>query len=99
MVNVMVSGETNKAEIIKGFILNGLDEEKKRFEYTLSETQRVLREYEAKYKISTVDFLKEFKNGEIEENEDTFSWESESCIEKELKEKLALFSSIEICQS
>jgi hypothetical protein len=43
--------------------------------------------------------LEKFKKGEIQENDETFSWWAETRLIKELEEKLKTLEGIEICQA
>jgi hypothetical protein len=82
----------------KKIVTDGILEERKKIDYALEKTTRIIKRYEEEYKISSEVFLKRFKKGEIEENDDTFSWWAELKASKELEDKLLMVDTIEICQ-
>ena len=82
----------------KRIVSDGILEEKKKIDYALEKTTRIIKGYEEEYKMSSEEFLKRFKKGEIEEDNDTFSWWAELKVSKELEEKLLMVDTIEICQ-
>lgn len=82
----------------KKIVADGIIEEKKKIDYALEKTNRIIKGYEEEYKMSSEDFLKRFKKGEIEEDNDTFTWWAELKVSKELEEKLLMVDTIEICQ-
>ena len=82
----------------KRIVSDGILEEKKKIDYALEKTTRIIKGYEEDYKMSSEEFLKRFKKGEIEEDNDTFSWWAELKVSKELEEKLLMVDTIEICQ-
>ncbi|MDQ1349798.1 MAG: hypothetical protein QG657_99 [Acidobacteriota bacterium] len=82
----------------KKIVSDGIIEEKKKIDYALEKTNRIIKGYEEEYKMSSEDFLKRFKKGEIEEDNDTFTWWAELKVSKELEEKLLMVDTIEICQ-
>ena len=82
----------------KKIISDGILEEKKKIDFALEKTIRIIKRYEEEYKMSSEDFLKGFRNGEIEEDDDTFTWWAELKVSKELEEKLLMIDTIEICQ-
>lgn len=98
MVTLNIKTVSGEVETIKKFLVDGLDEEKKRLEYALELTQKNLKDFEKKFGMSTDMFLEKFKTGEIKENDETFEWWSEKKIVDELREKLRTITSIEICQ-
>jgi hypothetical protein len=97
MINVLISGEPSKKETLKELMILGLNEEKKKIKYALEKTLKIIDNYEKTYGISTALFLEKFKNGEIEEDNNTFSWQAESKIANELEQKIKMFSDDEIC--
>ncbi len=82
----------------KRIVSDGILEEKKKIDYALEKSTRIIKRYEEEYKMSSEEFLKRFKRGEIEEDNDTFSWWAELKVSKELEEKLLMVDTIEICQ-
>jgi hypothetical protein len=82
----------------KKIVSDGILEEKKKIGYALEKTTGIIKRYEEEYKMSSEEFLKRFKRGEIEEDNDTFSWWAELKVRKELEEKLLMVDTIEICQ-
>lgn len=48
--------------------------------------------------MSSAAFIEKFKNGEIEENDDTFNWWAEYKLRSELSQKIKTIEDIEICQ-
>ena len=82
----------------KRIVSDGILEEKKKIDYALEKTAKIIKKYEEKYKMPSEEFLKRFKRGEIEEDNDTFSWWAELKVSKELEEKILMVDTIEICQ-
>ncbi len=97
ILRLSVKSKYGESELVKGLILNAITEEKKRLEYALKVSLKAIKEYETKYGLSTPVFLEKFKKGEIQENDDTFSWWAETRLIKELEEKLKTLEGIEIC--
>ncbi len=85
-------------ETVKGLLSEGLNEEKRKIEFALKISNSKIKEYEGKYGISTTAFIEKFGKGEIDENDETFEWWSETKLADELKEKLETIENIEICQ-
>ena len=90
-----LSGET---DTIKKLLTNGLEEERRRMKFVLDLSDSTIRNYEEKYHMSSADFIEKFKNGEIEESDDTFNWWAEYKLRSELSEKIKTIEDIEICQ-
>ncbi|HLP47059.1 MAG TPA: hypothetical protein VK469_13995 [Candidatus Kapabacteria bacterium] len=84
--------------LFKRIVSDGILEEKKKIDYALEKTARIIKRYEDEYKMSSEEFLTRFKKGEIEEDNDTFSWWAELKVSKELEDKLLMVETIEICQ-
>lgn len=75
-------------ELVKNFIINGFEEQKKKLQYTLMLTNKIILKFEKKFGITTSEFLQKFMSGEIEENSETFEWWAESKLLKELQKKI-----------
>lgn len=82
----------------KKIVADGIQEEKKKIDYALEKTARIIKRYEEEYKMTSEDFLTRFSKGEIEEDDETFTWWAELKVSKELEEKLLMVDMIEICQ-
>jgi len=82
----------------KRIVSDGILEEKKKLDYALEKTTSIIKGYEEAFQMSSEEFLQRFKKGEIEENNDTFSWWAELKVNKELEEKILMVDMIEICQ-
>lgn len=82
----------------KKIVADGIQEEKKKIDYALEKTARIIKRYEEEYKMTSEDFLTRFSKGEIEEDDETFTWWAELKVSKELEEKLLMVDTIEICQ-
>jgi len=98
MVTLNIKTVSGEVETIKKFLVDGLDEEKKRLEYALELIQKKLKNFEKKFGMFTDMFLAKFKTGEINEDGETFEWWSDKKIVDELMEKLRAITGIEICQ-
>ena len=48
--------------------------------------------------MSSADFIEKFKNGEIEENDDTFNWWAEYKLRSEFSQKIKTIEDIKIRQ-
>jgi len=82
----------------KKIVADGIQEEKKKIDYALEKTARIIKRYEEEYKMTSEDFLTRFSKGEMEEDDETFTWWAELKVSKELEEKLLMVDTIEICQ-
>lgn len=98
MATFNVRSRTGEDEILKSLIIDGINEERKKIEYALSISTAIIREKENSFKITSADFLVKFKEGRIEENEDTFQWWAELKLTDTLKKQLATLADVEICQ-
>lgn len=74
MVTISVKSVSGEKETVKKFILDGLNEEKRRIEFALETTTSTIKKFEKLYGISTSIFIDKFKKGDIEENDETFGW-------------------------
>jgi hypothetical protein len=74
----------------KKIVVDGLSEERKKIDYALEKTNRIIKRYEDEYKMSSEEFLKRFKKDEIAEDDDTFTWWAELKVSKELEQKLVM---------
>ena len=82
----------------KKIVSDGILWERKKIEYALGKTYKIIKKYEDEHKMSSKEFLKRFHKGEIEENADIFEWWAELKVTKELEDKLHIVESIEVCQ-
>lgn len=99
MVTLNVKSASGELDTVRGLLAEGLDEEKRRIRYATEVSASKIKKYEEKYGISTKTFLEKFKNKEIEEDEDTFTWWAEERLLTELNQKLSIIENITICQS
>lgn len=98
MATLNIKSTSGETDTIKKLLTNGLEEEKRRIKFALDLSDSTIRNYEEKYHMSSADFIKKFKNGEIEENDDTFNWWAEYKLKSELSQKIKTIEDIEICQ-
>ncbi|UCH97228.1 MAG: hypothetical protein JSV88_10360, partial [Candidatus Aminicenantes bacterium] len=82
----------------KKVVSDGILEERKKIKYALEKTNRIIKKYEKKHRMTSEKFLQDFQKGEIQENNDTFEWWAELKVSRELEEKLQMVETIEICQ-
>lgn len=82
----------------KKIVSDGISGERKRIEYALAKTYKLIKMHEKEQRMSSEEFLQRFRDGEIEENGDIFEWWAELKVSKELEEKLHIVENIEICQ-
>lgn len=80
----------------KKIITDGISEERKKIDYALEKTNRIIKKFEEEYSMSSEEFLKRFKKAEIEEDDDTFTWWAELKVSKELEQKLVMVDAIRI---
>ena len=99
MVTLNVKSTSGEADTVRGLLAEGLDEEKRRIHFAIEMSASKIKKYEEKYGISTKTFLEKFKNKEIEEDEDAFTWWAEERLLTELNQKLSIIENITICQS
>ncbi|HJW87765.1 MAG TPA: hypothetical protein VJ440_14120 [Candidatus Brocadiaceae bacterium] len=99
MVTLNVKSASGEIDTVRGLLTEGLGEEKRRIHFALEVSASKIKKYEEKYGISTKTFLEKFKNKEIEEDEDTFTWWAEERLFTELNQKLLIIKNITICQS
>ena len=98
MATVNIKSTSGETATIKKLLSDGIEEEKRRMKFALDLSDSTIRSYEEKYHLSSADFIKKFKNGEIEENDDTFNWWAEYKLRSELSQKIKTIEDIEICQ-
>ncbi len=98
MATLNIKSSSGETDTIKKLLTNGLEEERRRIKFALDLSDSTIRNYEEKYHMSSADFIQKFKNGEIEENDDTFNWWAEYKIRNELSQKIKMIEDIEICQ-
>lgn len=98
MAIVNIKSSLGEIDTIKKLLTNGLEEEKRRIKFALDLSDSTIRNYEEKYHMSSADFIQKFKNGEIEENNDTFDWWAEYKLRSELSQKIKTIEDIKICQ-
>lgn len=98
MVTLNIKSALGEIDAVRGLLAEGLDEEKRRILYAIEMSASRTKNYEEKYGISTKTFLEKFKNKEIKEDEDTFSWWAEERLLTELNQKLLIIENITICQ-
>jgi len=82
----------------KKIVSDGISEERKKLEYALDRTYKIIKKYEDEHEMSSEEFLQRFQGGEVDETGDLFEWWAELKVTKELEEKLHMVESIEICQ-
>ncbi len=95
---INIKSSSTDIETIRSFISEALKEERKKIEYALEVTIAAIKRFEEKFGLTTNMFLKDFKEGNIEESEETFEWWAEAKLENELRKKLEMIEGIEICQ-
>ncbi|MBM4065412.1 MAG: hypothetical protein FJ266_07185 [Planctomycetes bacterium] len=98
MATLNIKSTSGETDTIKKFLTDGLEEEKRRIKFALDLSDSTIRNYEKKYHMSSAAFIERFKNGEIEENDDTFNWWAEYKLRSELLQKIKTIEDIEICQ-
>ena len=98
MATLNIKSTSGETDTIKKFLTDGLEEEKRRIKFALDLSDSTIRNYEKKYHMSSAAFIEKFKNGEIEENDDTFNWWAEYKLRSELSQKIKTIEDIEICQ-
>mgnify|MGYP001578024718 FL=1 len=98
MATVNIKSTSGETATIKKLLSDGLEEERRRIKFALDLSDSTIRNYEEKYHMSSADFIEKFKNGEIEENDDTFNWWAEYKLRSELSQKIKTIEDIEICQ-
>ena len=98
MATISLKSSYGEVNTIKKIINIGLLEEEKKIKYALSRTKENIGFFEKKYGIISSNFIKKFKNNEIEENSDYFDWWAEYKLLSELEKKLQVIKSIEVCQ-
>ena len=99
MATVNIKSTSGETATIKKLLSDGIEEEKRRMKFALDLSDSTIRNYEEKYHMSSADFIEKFKNGEIEENDDTFNWWAEYKLRSELSQKIKNSSSDTITQN
>ena len=82
-------------ELIKRFFKELLEKELKLLSNSIQRTENRLHEFEAKYQLSTEEFLQRYENDEFEETLELDEWIGEASILKRLREKLENLGGIE----
>jgi hypothetical protein len=86
----------NKASI-KELVIDALEAEKKELLAALLKTKECLAKFEAKYHISTLDFISRNNESLNLENMEAVEWQGEYETLKQLEEKLNLLKEIKVC--
>ena len=81
-------------ESIKRFFKDMLEKELKLLSNSIQRTENRLHEFEAKYQLSTEEFLQRYRNDEFEETLELDEWIGESLMLKRLREKLDLYGGV-----
>lgn len=76
-----------KKGAVKSPKVKSLNGKRKKNEFVLEKTYRIIKEFEEKYKMTSDEFLKRFQEGDLEENSDFFEWWAELKIIRELEEE------------
>ena len=92
-----ITSSKGNSEELESFLFSGLKEKEKRIKFAITMTQNKINELEKKFNKKTSHFLKEFNQGLIEENSDTFEWWAETKLLKELEVALETFEALNIC--
>jgi phage shock protein A len=86
---------SNRKEI-KSLVQAALVNEQHLLEAGLRRTEEKLAEFEAKYKLSTKEFISRFENDEMEESLDLSEWMGESKMWERLREKIETLKDVQI---
>ena len=98
MLELSLKSTSGDISAFKKIVSDGISEERKKIEFALQKTYKIIKIHEKEQQMSSKEFLRRFQNGEIQENGDIFEWWAELKVSKELEEKLNLVENIEICQ-
>ena len=98
MLELSLKTASGDISAFRKIVSDGISEERKKIEYALERTHRIIKNFEEAHGMSSEEFLQSFQKGEIEENSDIFEWWAEIKVSKELEDKLHMVESIEICQ-
>ena len=81
-------------ESIKRFFKDMLEKELNLLSNSIQRIENRLNEFEAKYQLSTEDFLQRYQNDEFEETLELDEWIGESLMLKRLREKLDRYGGV-----
>ncbi len=98
MLELSLKTASGDISTFKKIVSDGISGERKKIEFALERTYKLIKTHEKEHRMSSEEFLRRFRNGEIEENDDIFEWWAELKVSKELEEKLHLVENIEICR-
>lgn len=98
MLELNLKTASGDISTFKKIVSDGISGERKKIEFALEKTYKLIKTHEKEHRMSSEEFLQRFQNGEIEENGDIFEWWAELKVSKELEEKLHIVENIEICQ-
>ncbi len=82
-------------ESIKRFFKDMLEKELKLLSNSIQRTENRLHEFEAKYQLSTEEFLQRYRNDEFEETLELDEWIGESWMLKNLRQEVEKFKGVE----
>jgi len=82
-------------ESIKRFFKDMLEKELKLLSNSIQRTENRLHEFEAKYQLSTEEFLQRYRNDEFEETLELDEWIGESWMLKNLHQEVEKFKGVE----
>lgn len=91
MAKLEIIGTKLPSEVVKEVVLNSLNARLKDVEEIIVKLQTTISEFEKKHGLSSDEFLKKWRNNELEDNIDFFEWETcLTVLQKLSKEQEAL---------
>jgi hypothetical protein len=81
---------------LKSIVESALAEKLRSLEAGIRRTEERILEFEAKYQLSTEEFLHRYENDEFQETLDLDEWIGEAWMLKKLQEDLDIFKGIEL---
>ena len=89
----LISSDTDS---LRPFVQGALDREADLLETSIEKTKKRIRDFEARYQLSTEEFLECYRENKIQETLETIEWVGESRMLTSLQESLRTLRGIQI---
>lgn len=96
MVKLEIKTDTKDIELVKKLVETAINSEIKNLQRSLTKTEKILREFEAKYKITSEVFLTNYTAEDMEGGDEEYiQWFGEIKIKEKLSKSLEKLQDIE----
>ncbi len=96
MLQLQIKSDTSDIEIVQNLVRAAIDSEIKNLKRSLDKTNKILKEFETKYQISSEFFLENWTSEDLTGGDDEYiSWAGEIKIKRKLTNSLQKLEAIE----